>query len=43
MLFLWNTEGIKEQIKKYLEQIKTKTQWSKIYGTQQNQYQEERL
>ena len=30
------TEEIKEEIKKYLETITMKTQWSKTYGMQQN-------
>ena len=37
----WVTEEIKEKMKKYLEKIKitkTRTQRSKIYGTQQNQF-----
>ena len=45
----WITEEIKEEVKKkYLEtneneKKKKKTQWSKTYGMQQKQFQEERL
>ena len=31
---------IKEKIKKYIRQMKTETQLSKIYGIQQKQFQE---
>ena len=30
----WITEEIKEEIRKFLEKMKTKTQWSKTYGSQ---------
>ena len=34
------TEEIKEEIKKYLETNENETQWSKIYGMQQEQFYE---